>query len=650
MKRIVCAGLCAAALTLQATEVKDLTSTLQNPDFESCSYSSWVTDCPGWTLDWNTIGNPWPAKYSGSWEAFAGGNYYLNLYGSSATAGVVAKQQVTAPETGRYTLSVNAMVDASTSCFSLYLANGTTVVTKPITIDGDVTYSVSVDAVEGDVLTLGISTTAATSAVWGYADNFRLYVRPSAGVSVVDSCVTLDGHTYRLSDGYATLLTDDTDTYLRGADISELSYVESLGAKFYDAEGRESDALDVMRANGINTVRLRLYNCPGNSVTYGGQTYALPAGFLDEADVLSLARRAKSRGMQIELTFHYSDFWTNGEMQFKPKAWEECTLAALKDSVYTYTKTVLQHMVDQGTAPDFVSLGNEIQAGMLFGYFTDVKSLPAVNGYCNDMTNLRNLLARGSAAVREVCPEAKVIIHLTMSTGVTASTFSWFFSKIKALDYDLIGASYYPYWTDATPSGTLDPLITALDKAGISKDIVLMETGYAWMRYKPYGRYKGQYEGQLHLNGSAYGEASREGQKAFMHELQTYIKAHTRIKGYYYWDPVMVEQQVGGSWIPTGWVSGGENVVGNSTLFDYEGRPLPVFDAIREDYIPAEVTVSDVVYKVLRQGQTPASLGRVPSSASSASSTDKSCYSLSGIRLSQPVGGICLVGGRKVLR
>ncbi len=648
MKKLFLSLLCSVAITAQAKTSVDVTSMLQNADFESCPYSSWVTDCPGWTFDWNTMSNPWPAKYDGSWEAFSGGDFYLNLYGTSATEGLVASQTITAPATGRYTVSANAYVDSDTKCLSLYIANSSGSQTTSITNDGDVTFTASIDATEGETITIGIYTNSSSLKVWGYADNFRLsYTTDSDTPVAEDGTVTIDGHTYKITNGYAMLTSDDTDTYLRGADISELSYVESLGAKFYDADGNVCDALDVLKQNGINTVRLRLYNHPGNSVTYNNQTYAMPAGFLDEADVLRLARRAKEHDMKIELTFHYSDFWTNGEMQFKPKAWEKCSLAELKDSIYTYTKTVLQHMVAQNTAPEYVSLGNEIQSGMLFGYFTDVASLPSVNGYCNDMPNLQNLLARGSAAVREVCPDAKIIIHLTMSTGVTAFTYSWFFSKIKSLDYDIIGASYYPYWTNDTPSTTLEGLISTLSKADINKDLMVMETGYAWMRYRPYGRYAGQHEGQLHLNGTAYNEASRDGQKAFMHELQQTVKANSKILGYYYWDPVMVEQKVNGSWISTGWVEGGDNQVGNTTLFDYEGRPLPALDAIREDYIPSEIVIDGTTYPVVREGQLPSGITSVNEKASS---SDDAYYNMSGMRMEPTSHGVYIHKGKKVVR
>ena len=391
------------------------------------------------------------------------------------------------------------------------------------------------------------------------------------------------------------ILPDLGDDYLRGGDVSMMNYVESFGAKFYDSNGTQKDPLDIMQENGVNIVRLRLYNSPGQSVTYSVDNntyiYKLPSGYLDETDILNLARRARKKGMRIQLTFHYSDYWTNGEMQFKPKAWEDCTFAQLKDSVYTYTYNFLQKMKAQGTAPDYVSLGNEIQGGILFGHSDNID---AVSGHYTNMSNLAALLKEGSKAVREACPDAKVVIHLTLNQSTGYNQYQWFFDNLKNkgyTDYDIIGASYYPYWTDQRPS-MLNSLTNSL-YSRYSKPLMIMETGYSWTRYRPGGRYGGNYEGQLHLNGSAYNEASKEGQKTFMQELQAVVKSNDHILGYLYWDPMMVEQKVKGKWIDTTWAfkkSDGNwwqdgNLVGNTTWFDYEGKALPIFEAIKEDAV-----------------------------------------------------------------
>ena len=405
------------------------------------------------------------------------------------------------------------------------------------------------------------------------------------------------------ADGHAVATVDGD--YLRGGDISRLKYVEDLGAKFYDTNGTEKDALDIMQENGVNFVRLRLYNNPGETVTYGGTTYKMPDGYLGEDDVLALAKRAKAHNMKIQLTFHYSDFWTNGMCQFKPSGWEGYTFEQLKTAVYDYTKQFLEKMVAQGTTPEYVSLGNEIQNGMLFGYNTN-STRDAVSGYSHD--DLAALMNEGSRAVREVCPDSKIIIHLTMNSNWNTARFVSFFNDMtsNSLDYDIIGASYYPYYTESKPS-VLDNMATTLYK-NFGKDLMIMEVGYSWTQYKPSERNGGNYEGQLHMNGDVYNEASEAGQKSFMQEVNDVVKGNDHILGYLYWDPIMVDQKVNSSWIDTydqlhqynaTWY-GDYNTVSNTTWFDYEGKALPVFEAIAEDAVnvPDNVTISGTSYIV----------------------------------------------------
>ena len=129
---------------------------------------------------------------------------------------------------------------------------------------------------------------------------------------------------------------------LKGGDVSFLTLIEQKGGKFY----QDSEAMDCMKllaGNGFNIVRLRLYNDPGNN-SYSPSSKMYP-GIDDEADILSLAKRARSEGLQIQLTFHYSDYWTNGSDQNKPHDWEGVGYATLKTKVYEYTKVFLQKMV-----------------------------------------------------------------------------------------------------------------------------------------------------------------------------------------------------------------------------------------------------------------------------------------------------------------
>lgn len=342
---------------------------------------------------------------------------------------------------------------------------------------------------------------------------------------------------------------------LKGGDVSALTLIEQNGGKFYDG-GSAKDCMKLLKDNGFNIVRLRLYNDPGNP-RFDPSKRMYP-GIEDEADILSLAKRAKEQGLQIQLTFHYSDYWTNGTDQNKPHAWASLSYPSLKTQVYAYTKDFLQKMKDQGTTPEYVSLGNEIQAGLLYP-----------DGSMDTPKQTAELLNAGAKAVREVAPEAKIIIHLDDAGNVTK--YVWFFSEMRKykLDYDIIGASYYPFWTGKS----IEEMVSWSNSVGntFHKPILLMETGFAWDAKTHEGK-----DGQLTHN-NPYG-VSKEEQKSFMSHLFTAIAASGWIIGDLYWDPIFIPAG------DAGWIAGGPNVVSNSTLFDFEGNALPVFDAYKAQY------------------------------------------------------------------
>ncbi len=103
--------------------------------------------------------------------------------------------------------------------------------------------------------------------------------------------------------------------FIRGADISILSDMEKSGAKYYE-DGISKDALEILKNNGVNYVRLRLWQDPYNS---NGESYG--AGTNDLETTIALAKRAKSLGLNVLLDFHYSDFWVDPGKQNVPKAW-----------------------------------------------------------------------------------------------------------------------------------------------------------------------------------------------------------------------------------------------------------------------------------------------------------------------------------------
>ena len=334
--------------------------------------------------------------------------------------------------------------------------------------------------------------------------------------------------------------------------------MEQNGGRFF-VNGWEKDCLEILKEKGFNIVRLRLYNDPGN-LDYS-PSKSLPKGIQNPDDILKLAKRAKAAGMKILLTFHYSDYWTNASTQNKPHEWSSLSYSDLKKAVYNFTYDFMNKMKAQGTTPEYVSLGNETRGGILF---------PDGSVAGNDFTKYAELNNEGYNAVKAVSSDCKVIVHLDKAGD--KDIFDWFFGKLNSsgAKYDIIGASYYPYWNQITASAMREWANYESNK--FSKNIFIMETGYNWNPTTATG-----YTGQLANNGpyeSVY-PSSKLGQKNYMLELFNEIKKSENgcINCCLYWDPVMIAAP------NVGWIVGGPNVVSNTTLFDFQGLANDALDA-----------------------------------------------------------------------
>jgi arabinogalactan endo-1,4-beta-galactosidase len=386
----------------------------------------------------------------------------------------------------------------------------------------------------------------------------RSYVR---GIKVENGKCDIEIHSesaeanWSRFDGLRLKKTEKEFNLLKGGEISQLTYVEQMGGKFSE-NGEEKDCIEILKNNGFNIVRLRLYNDPGNP-DYSPSN-RLPAGISGPEDILRLAKRAKQAGMQILLTFHYSDYWTNGEDQNKPHEWEGLDFEGLKKALYDFTFDFMNKMKAQGTTPEFVALGNETQAGMLYP-----------DGSCDNFVQLSELFNTGYDAVKAVSPDSKVVIH--SNAAGDKDQYNWYYGELKNRNtkYDIIGASYYPFWTEKT-AGQIREWADYIT-AKFDKDILIMETGYSWDKTLPDNT-----PGQLAHNGP-YPDFSPLGQKNFMLELIKEIKQakDCRILGFLYWDPIFIEVE------GMGWELGAKNYVSNTTLFDFEGNRLEALDAFK---------------------------------------------------------------------
>jgi len=247
--------------------------------------------------------------------------------------------------------------------------------------------------------------------------------------------------------------------FVKGADIGWLPQMESTGYIFYDSTGAQKDCMQILKDHGINTVRLRVWVNPSNDKING---------HCSKKEVAALALRAKNMGMRIMIDFHYSDSWADPGKQTKPAAWAGDTFSQLLTDLYNHTYGVIDTLLTIGARPDWVQVGNEITGGILWP-----------DGSTSNWPQLAQLLNKGYDAVKTVDSTIKVIIHLDQ--GNDNSRFRTFFDYATTyhVRYDIIGASYYPYWLGSDYTSTIADLGNNLNdiSARYGKEVMVVETG-----------------------------------------------------------------------------------------------------------------------------------------------------------------------------
>ena len=233
--------------------------------------------------------------------------------------------------------------------------------------------------------------------------------------------------------------THAQETRYIGGDISTLPLYEKYNSAYKDVRGNSvSDLLTWFVTDcGWNTFRVRIFVNPSKK-DHGGTTN--PSVCQDLAYVTALGQRIKAAGAYFMLDFHYSDTWVDATHIQAPAAWKGASDAAMADSIAAYTRRVLTTLRDSNATPDLVQVGNEIMYGLCgIQVHPYEKSGDNWEGYLG-------LLKAGCNTVREVCPNAQIIIHTDRPTNTGYNSF--YYNKLVngGVDFDVIGLSYYPFW------------------------------------------------------------------------------------------------------------------------------------------------------------------------------------------------------------
>ena len=377
------------------------------------------------------------------------------------------------------------------------------------------------------------------------------------------------------------------EDFIMGMDASCVPALEASGVKYYDYDGSEKDVYEILSANGINYIRVRIWNDPfdENGNGYGG-------GNCDIANAIAIGKRATQYGMKLLVNFHYSDFWADPGKQMTPKAWKNMAIDEKEVALYDYTKDCLQQLVDAGVAVGMVQVGNETN-GTLCG-----EKSSALGGW----ERITRLMQAGSKAVREVCPDALVAIHFANPENTDSYASYGKNLDYYQVDYDVFASSYYPFW-----HGTLENLSQVLSNIATTynKKVMVAETSYAFTAE------------DTDFSGNTIGEGggivksypfSQQGQANLVRDvIDTVANRTVNGIGVFYWEGTWISvgtesyeknsalwEQYGSGWASS-YASGydpddagkyyGGCAVDNQAFFDAQGRvleSLKVFSLVRE--------------------------------------------------------------------
>ena len=331
--------------------------------------------------------------------------------------------------------------------------------------------------------------------------------------------------------------TPTEDTFVRAADVSFVPEIEAAGVSF-KYNNTAQDPLLTLKNEGVNYIRIRLWHNPSD-------------GHSGMAEVKQLATRVRNLGMKVWLTVHYSDTWADPGHQTKPVAWQSLNFTNLKSAVAVYTSQIMSEI-----NPEIIQIGNETNDGFLWP-----------EGKLS--TNEAQYLELTNAAVSSVRNANNTTKIMLQYAGISNSA-DWYFNKVKNVNYDYIGISYYPVY-HGTSLADVKTKLTGLNQT-FSKKVLIAETSYPFTLN--WNDWTNNVVGQSNQLVSGY-DASASGQKNYILAIKSLVKSVPNGQGFCYW---------GGEWIA---FKGSQATNGstweNQALWDFNNNALEGIQAFSKD-------------------------------------------------------------------
>ncbi|WP_229719303.1 glycoside hydrolase family 53 protein [Winogradskyella schleiferi] len=338
-----------------------------------------------------------------------------------------------------------------------------------------------------------------------------------------------------------SVLDEPPISFYYGSDLSYVNEMEDCGATYKNSNGIVQDPYEIFKNEGANLVRLRLWHSP---------TWTDYSNLLD---VKQSIQRAKDQGMHVLLDFHYSDTWADPSKQQIPAAWINIIddTQTLGNALYNYTYTTLLELANENLLPNIVQVGNEINPMILQD--GDLE-------WPIDWVRNSHLINKGIDAVRTIAEDQNETIEVMLHIAQPENGLWWFEQATDngVIDFDWIGLSYYPIWSDYDLNEVQSPLSTLINT--YNKKLMIVETAY------PFTLDNADSANNILGSDALVNDypASQQGQLDYLNKLKSIIK-NAGGQGLVYWEP---------AWVSTNcytlWAQGSH--WDNATLFDQNNK------------------------------------------------------------------------------
>lgn len=330
-------------------------------------------------------------------------------------------------------------------------------------------------------------------------------------------------------------------SFYYGADLSYVNEMEDCDVVYKNTNGIIQNPYQIFKEAGTNLVRIRLWHNPAWT------------NYSNYEDVKKTISKAKSEGMYVLLDFHYSDNWADPQKQEIPAAWlsELNNTEALGNLLYNYTYETLNNLSNLNLLPDMVQVGNEINPMIL---------QQGALQWPIDWERNSYLLNKGIKAVRDISEVKNREIGVMLHIAQPENGLWWFDEATKngVTDFDWIGLSYYPKWSEYTLDNVSSAFSTLINT--YKKRLMVVETAYPFTLEN------------ADAAGNILGEdalipnypATEQGQLDFLNKLAEVIK-NSGGEGLVYWEPAWVSSSCSTLW-------GQGSHWDNATLFDQTNK------------------------------------------------------------------------------